>query len=46
MALTNYVMHSMICLFVFTGLGFSLFGQLERYELYYVVAGIWAFQLI
>ncbi|NNK29769.1 MAG: DUF418 domain-containing protein [Flavobacteriaceae bacterium] len=46
MALTNYIMHSVICAFVFTGIGFSLFGQLERYELYYVVAGIWLFQLI
>ena len=46
MALTNYVMHSVICAFVFYGIGFSLFGQLERYELYYVVFGIWAFQMI
>ncbi|MCX2718435.1 DUF418 domain-containing protein [Lentiprolixibacter aurantiacus] len=46
MALTNYIMHSVICAFVFTGIGFSLFGQLERYELYYVVGGIWLFQLI
>ncbi len=46
MALTNYVMHSVICAFVFTGIGFSLFGELERYQLYYVVGGIWLFQLI
>ncbi|MFZ9003243.1 MAG: DUF418 domain-containing protein [Robiginitalea sp.] len=46
MALTNYVMHSVICAFVFTGIGFSLYGQLERHELYYVVLGIWLFQLI
>ena len=46
MALTNYIMHSVICAFVFTGIGFSLFGQLQRYELYYVVGGIWLFQLI
>ena len=46
MALTNYIMHSVICAFVFTGIGFSLFGQLERYELYYVVGAIWLFQLI
>jgi uncharacterized protein len=32
--------------FVFTGLGFSLYGALERYQLYYVVGGIWLFQLI
>ncbi len=46
MALTNYMMHSVICMFVFYGFGFQLFGTLQRYELYYVVAGIWGFQLI
>jgi uncharacterized protein len=46
MALTNYVMHSVIVMFVFTGLGFSLFGQLARHELYFVVGGIWLFQLV
>ncbi|MGB5238806.1 MAG: DUF418 domain-containing protein [Flavobacteriaceae bacterium] len=46
MALTNYIMHSVICAFVFTGIGFSLFGKLERHELYYVVFAIWIFQLV
>ncbi|TDQ17040.1 uncharacterized protein DFQ04_1688 [Algoriphagus boseongensis] len=46
MALTNYFMHSVICMFVFTGMGFGLFGKLERYELLYVVFGTWIFQLI
>lgn len=46
MALTNYIMHSVITMFVFTGIGFGLFARLARHELYYVVAGIWAFQLI
>ena len=46
MALTNYIMHSVICAFVFTGIGFSLFGKLQRHELYYVVFSIWLFQLI
>lgn len=46
MALTNYIMHSVICMFVFTGAGFSLFGKLQRYELLYVVFSIWIFQLI
>ena len=45
MALTNYLAHSVICLFVFTGAGLALYGQLERYQLYYVVVGIWAVQL-
>lgn len=46
MALTNYMMHSVICMLVFTGVGFGLFGQLERFELLYVVLAIWVFQLI
>lgn len=44
MALTNYVMDSIICGTVF--ILFDQFGQWQRYELYYLVAGIWAFQLI
>lgn len=46
MALTNYIMHTVLCGFLFLGFGFSLFGRLERYELFYVVFGIWIFQLI
>lgn len=46
MALTNYVMHSVICMFLFYDFGLGLFGQLQRYELYYVVAAIWIFQLL
>ncbi|MDO8966585.1 DUF418 domain-containing protein [Algoriphagus sp.] len=46
MALTNYIMHSVICMIVFTGVGFGLFGKLQRYELLYVVFPIWIFQLI
>lgn len=45
MALTNYLAQSLICAILFTGAGFSLFGQLQRYELYYVVAAIWCAQL-
>ena len=46
MALTNYIMQTVICVIVFTGIGFSLFGQLERHQLYYVVGGIWLLQLV
>lgn len=46
MALTNYIMHSIIAMFVFTGAGFGLFGKLQRFELLYVVFSIWVFQLI
>ena len=46
MALTNYIMHSVICMVVFTGVGFGLFGELQRYQLLYVVFSIWIFQFI
>ena len=46
MALTNYVMHSIFAMFIFTGVGFGLFGTFERYELLYIVFAIWVFQLI
>jgi uncharacterized protein len=46
MALTNYVMHSIFAMFIFTGAGFGLFGSLQRHELIYVVVSIWIFQMI
>jgi uncharacterized protein len=46
MAFSNYLMTSIITTFVFCGFGLGLYGQLERYELYYVVLGVWAFILL
>jgi uncharacterized protein len=46
MALTNYLTHSVVCSTIFCGYGFALYGRLERYQLYYIVAGLWAFQMI
>ena len=46
MALTNYIMHTIISGIIFLGFGFSMFGKLQRYELYYIVIGIWILQLI
>ncbi len=46
MALSSYVTHTIICIFIFFGVGFAMFGELQRYQLYYVVFGIWIFQLI
>jgi uncharacterized protein len=46
MAFSNYILQSVICAFVFTGYGFGLYGRLQRYELYYVVAAVWVLQLI
>lgn len=46
MALSNYLTHSIVTSIIFYGDGFSMYGKLERFELYYIVAGIWIFQLI
>ena len=45
MALTNYLMQSLICAVIFTGLGFGLLGDWQRVELYGVVIAIWVFQM-
>lgn len=44
MALSNYLMHTLITTFVFVGL--AQFGKWERYQLYFLVIGIWIFQLV
>ena len=44
MAFTNYLSQSIITSVIFYG--FGLFATLQRYEVYYVVAGIWLFQLV
>jgi uncharacterized protein len=46
MALSNYILQSVVCAFLFTGYGFGLYGRLERYQLYYAVAGCWAISLV
>jgi uncharacterized protein len=46
MALTNYVMHSVFSMIIFTGVGFGMFGKLHRHELLYVVFSIWVVQFI
>ena len=45
MALTNYLMHSLIALILFTGAGFALVGELSRAQLYGLVFAIWVLQL-
>jgi len=45
MAFTNYIMHSLIGLITFTGVGFALFGKLTRVELLIFVMSVFAFQL-
>jgi uncharacterized protein len=46
MAFTNYLMQSIICVTIFYGFGFGVFGTLERYQWYIVVASVWVFQII
>jgi uncharacterized protein len=46
MAFTNYIMHSVVCTLLFFGYGLNYFGELEFYQLYFVVAAIWAVQLV
>ena len=46
MALTNYLMHSLFGLLIFSGAGLGLIGALSFAELYLVVLLIWVFQLV
>ena len=46
MAFTNYLMQSLLVGLFFYGIGFGMFGKLERYEIYYVVAATWTLQII
>jgi uncharacterized protein len=45
MALTNYIMQSVICTLVFFGYGLNYYGELEYYQIYFVVAAVWIVQL-
>jgi uncharacterized protein len=45
MALTNYLMHSVICSYIFFGFGLGLFGKVDRMGQFLVVLLIWVFQL-
>ncbi|HIK70038.1 MAG TPA: DUF418 domain-containing protein [Pseudomonadales bacterium] len=45
MALTNYLMQSLICALIFSGLGLALVGELTRGWLYPIVLLIWIFQM-
>ncbi|GAA4396571.1 DUF418 domain-containing protein [Nibrella viscosa] len=46
MAFTNYLMQSIICTLIFYGYGFGYYGKLAFHQLYYVVAGVWVFQIL
>jgi uncharacterized protein len=46
MAATNYVTQSIICTLVFFGYGLNWFAELQFYQLYFVVLGIWVLQIV
>ena len=45
MALTNYLMQSLICMLVFTGAGFGWVAQMSLWQVYGIVLPIWLLQL-
>jgi len=46
MALTNYLLQTLLCCAVFYGWGLGLFGELQRSALTLIVLSIWAVQLV
>jgi uncharacterized protein len=46
MALSNYLLTSILCTFFFYGIGLGMFAKLERAQLLYVLAGMWIINLI
>lgn len=46
MALTNYLLQTLICTTIFYGHGLGLFGQVERWQQILIVFAVWAFLLI
>jgi uncharacterized protein len=45
MAFSNYILTSILCVIIFEGFGFGLFGKLQRWQLYPIMLGIWIMQL-
>ena len=41
MALTNYILQSVFALIIFHAMGFGLWNELARWQLYLVVLGEW-----
>ncbi|HEY1896847.1 MAG TPA: DUF418 domain-containing protein [Terracidiphilus sp.] len=45
-ALSNYLLTSISCTLLFSRYGLGLYGKLEYYQIYAIVAGVWALNLI
>ncbi len=46
LAMTNYIMQSLIATAIFYGFGLGLFGMFGYLELFGIALGIWAFQIV
>lgn len=46
MALSNYLLQTLICTSIFYGFGLGLFGQVSRIEQVIIVLTVWVFQMI
>lgn len=46
MALSNYLLQSIVCSFIFYGHGFGLFGDLDRSAQVFMVLAIWIFLIV
>lgn len=46
LALSNYLLQTLICTFIFYGWGLGLFAEFNRLELVVIVFGIWMIQLL
>ena len=46
MALTSYVMQSLMCIFAFFGFGLKLFGSLPLYQIYLLALAMLTFQML
>jgi len=46
MALSNYLLQTLICTTIFYGHGLGLFGQVDRAGQFLIVLAVWTFQLL
>lgn len=46
MSLTNYLMHSVICTFLFYGTGLAWIGRVDRVQQLFIVLAIWLVQMV